>query len=128
MFACIPSRIFPNLNFTLLIAAYHNRTSLRCHRRIVMSSRRGSQMPAIFSCFAGRVGRTMSEGTTEVGVMTEARAATLRVKWNQRATPSPCEHRYLELEGVALGHSTDNYYCIVCGECVVRNHYDSLSH
>lgn len=60
--------------------------------------------------------------------MTEARAATLRVKWNQRATPSPCEHRYLELEGMALGHSADNYYCIVCGECVVRNHYDSLTH
>jgi len=69
----------------------------------------------------------MSEGTTEGDVMTEARAATLRVKWEQRATPSLCEHRYLELEGIALGHSADNYYCIVCGECVVRNHYDSLS-
>jgi hypothetical protein len=59
--------------------------------------------------------------------MTEARAAILKVKWKQRAVPSQCEHRYLELEGVALGHSVDNYYCIVCGECVVRNHHESVS-
>jgi hypothetical protein len=61
-------------------------------------------------------------------MMTLLQAAALRVRWNRRATPSPCEHRYLELEGMALGHSVDNYYCIVCGECVVRNHYDSLLH
>jgi hypothetical protein len=91
-------------------------------------SRMGSHISAaIISCFPRRVGCTMSERTTEGDVMTEARAATLRVKWEQRATPSPCEHRYLELEGIALGHSADNYYCIVCGECVVRNHHDSLS-
>lgn len=61
-------------------------------------------------------------------VMTTTRAATLRAKWKQRAIASQCEHRYLELEGMALGHSADNYYCIVCGECVVRNHYDFLLH
>jgi hypothetical protein len=27
---------------------------------------------------------------------------------------------------MALGHSADNYYCIVCGECVIRNHYDFI--
>jgi len=58
--------------------------------------------------------------------MTEARAAILRVKWEQRAAPLPCEHRYLEMEGTALGHSADNYYCIVCGKCVVRNHYEFI--
>jgi hypothetical protein len=56
--------------------------------------------------------------------MTLVRAAALRVKWKQRAAPLPCEHRYLELEGAALGHSADNYYCIVCGVCVVRNHHE----
>jgi hypothetical protein len=60
--------------------------------------------------------------------MTTARAATLRAKWKQRAAPSHCEHRYLEVEGIALGHSADNYYCIMCGECVVHNHYDPVSH
>ena len=57
-------------------------------------------------------------------MMTITRASALRVKWKQRATFLPCEHRYLEVEGVALGHSADNYYCILCGECVVRNHHD----
>ena len=63
-------------------------------------------------------------GTTEADVMTEVRAAALRVKWTQRANPFPCQHRYLELEGIALGLWADNYYCIVCGECVVRNHHE----
>jgi hypothetical protein len=43
-----------------------------------------------------------------------------------RAAPPLCEHRYLEVEGIALGHSADNYYCIVCGEYVVCNHYEFL--
>lgn len=58
--------------------------------------------------------------------MTDARAAALRVKWERLAASLPCEHRYLEVEGIALGHSADNYYCIVCGECVIRNHYDFI--
>ena len=58
--------------------------------------------------------------------MTTVRAAALRMKWTQQANPFPCQHRYLELEGIALGHSADNYYCIVCGECVIRNHYDFI--
>ena len=59
-------------------------------------------------------------------MMTTTRASVLRVKWKQRATFLPCAHRYLEVEGVALGHSADNYDCIVCGECVVRNHHDFI--
>ena len=58
--------------------------------------------------------------------MTEARAAALRVKWDRLAAPLPCEHLYLEVEGIALGHSADNYYCMVCGACVVRNYYDCI--
>ncbi|MBM2846184.1 MAG: hypothetical protein HW407_1496 [Bacteroidetes bacterium] len=55
--------------------------------------------------------------------MTMARVATLRGKWKQQAALPHCDHRYLELEGIALGDLADNYYCIVCGKCVVRNHY-----
>ena len=46
--------------------------------------------------------------------------------WKLRAATPLCQHRYLEVEGIALSHSADNYYCIVCGECVIRNHYDFI--
>jgi hypothetical protein len=46
--------------------------------------------------------------------------------WKLRAAPPLCQHRYLEVDGIALSHSVDNYYCIVCGKFVVRNHYEFL--
>jgi hypothetical protein len=52
--------------------------------------------------------------------MTILQAAALRVKWKQRADPSECKHLVLELEWDDLGHSTGNYFCIVCGESVAQ--------
>jgi hypothetical protein len=54
-------------------------------------------------------------------------AAALRVKWNQPADPSECEHLNLELEWNDLGHSTGNDSCIVCGESVAHKPQASVS-
>jgi hypothetical protein len=54
--------------------------------------------------------------------MTMLQKAALRVKWNQRAEPSPCEHRSLEVEWNDLGHPTGVYNCIICGESVAQRY------
>jgi hypothetical protein len=51
--------------------------------------------------------------------MTTTQAAELRVKWNQRVDPPPCEHLNLELEW-SDNALTGNYNCIVCGQAVAH--------
>jgi hypothetical protein len=60
--------------------------------------------------------------------MTMNQAAALRVRWNQRADLfSDCEHLNLELEWDALGHSTGQQTCIICGEPVAHKAQESVS-
>jgi len=60
--------------------------------------------------------------------MTMNQAAALRVRWNQRADlSSDCEHLNLELEWDALGNSTSQYTCIICGEPVAHKPQESVS-
>ena len=48
-------------------------------------------------------------------------ASALRLRWNMRADLSTdCMHRNLELEWDDLGHSTDHYTCIICGEPILH--------
>jgi hypothetical protein len=54
--------------------------------------------------------------------MTITQAAELRVKWQQRVDPLPCEHLNLEMEWSDNGYSTGSYNCIVCGEAIVHKH------
>ena len=60
--------------------------------------------------------------------MTMSQAAALRVKWNQRAYRTPCEHcehcehLVLEMEWNEQGYLTGNYVCNLCGESVAQQH------
>jgi hypothetical protein len=63
-----------------------------------------------------------SNDRTTGDVMTITQAAELRVKWQQRVDPLPCEHLNLEMEWSDNGYATGSYNCIVCGEAVVHKH------
>ncbi len=52
--------------------------------------------------------------------MTATQAAELRMKWNERVNPQPCEHLTLELERSDNRYLTGNYICIVCGIAVAQ--------
>ncbi len=52
--------------------------------------------------------------------MTKAQAAELRVKWQQRVHPLPCEHLNQELESSDAGYVTGNHHCIECGESIAH--------
>ena len=54
--------------------------------------------------------------------MSRNQAAAIRLMWEERADPIPCEHMTLELEWDDLGHSTGNYVCIRCGVSVSQRH------
>jgi hypothetical protein len=56
-------------------------------------------------------------------------AGALRVRWKERADLSrDCKHLNLEMEVDDLGHSTGNSTCFICGEPVVHNPPESVSH
>ena len=54
--------------------------------------------------------------------MTTNQAAAIRVNWKQHLGQSPCKHQILELARDALGHSTGNYVCILCGAALFQGH------
>jgi hypothetical protein len=51
--------------------------------------------------------------------MAYALAIKVRVKWEPRVDPPPCEHLTLKLEPSGAGSFTGNFYCIACGESIV---------
>ncbi len=53
--------------------------------------------------------------------MTNSHAAGLRLKWDQRVDPLPCEHIFLEPAHTEKGHFiTGLYFCIECGQALER--------
>lgn len=58
--------------------------------------------------------------------MTMDQAVTLRKKWNQGGIHLSCDHVDLEIESNALGDTTGNYVCILCGEPVAHRLVDQV--
>lgn len=58
-------------------------------------------------------------GHWEEDGMANAQVAKVRVTWEQRENPPPCEHLKLKLEPSGLGGFTGNFYCIACGDSIV---------
>lgn len=52
--------------------------------------------------------------------MTKLDAEILRKLWNFRLAPATCQHPKLELENYEGVYVNGHYYCLQCGESVVR--------